>query len=127
MSTIILYYINYTEYPHSPQVEKAVKKSNENNATVILEWIQEVGVSYNVSVTPNPLKSSSSGTTSQLVVLYNTSYHVNIVATLCGNNVNRTAIDIYVDQPGALTNVNHLLSIAIQKGINIRVLKGFRV
>ena len=97
-NNIILY---YTEYPHSPQVQKAVRKSNENNATVILEWIQEVGVSYNVSVTPNPLESSSSRATSQLVVLYNTSYHVNIVATLCGNNMNRTAIDISIDQPGA--------------------------
>ena len=45
MSTMI-----YTEYPHSPQVETTtVKKSNKNNATVILEWIQEVGVLYNVS------------------------------------------------------------------------------
>ena len=107
MSIIIIIII--IEYPHSPQVQKAVKKSNKNNATVILEWIQEVGVSYTVSVTPNPLESSSSGTKSQLVVLYNTSYHVNIVATLCGNNMNRTAIDISIDQPGAFDkiNVNH--------------------
>ena len=98
----------YTEYPHSPQVEKAVKKSNKNNATVILEWIQEVGVSYNVSVTPNPLESSSSGATSQLLVLYNTSYHVNIVATLCGNNMNRTAFEISIDQPGAF-DINYYL------------------
>ena len=91
-----------------------------------MEWIQEVGVSYNVSVTPNPLESSSSGATSQLVVLYNTSYHVNIVAMLCGNNVNRTAIDISVDQPGAFDKCKSLLSIAIQKNI-IRVLKGCRI
>ena len=100
-----------TEYPHSPQVQKAVKKLNLNNATVILEWIQEVGVSYNVSVTPNPLESSSSGTTSQLVVLYNTSYHATIVATLCGNNANRTAIDISIDQPGAFDKCKSLLFI----------------
>ena len=98
----------YTEYPHSPQIQSTVEKSNENNATVILEWIQEVGVSYNVSVTPNPLESSSSGATSQLVVLYNTSYHVNIVATLCGNNRNRTAFDISIDQPGAF-DINYYL------------------
>ena len=112
MSTIILY-TYYTEYPHSPQVQKAVRKSNENNATVILEWIQELGVSYSVSVTPNPLESSSSGTTSQLVVLYNTSYHVNIVATLCGNNMNRTTIDISVDQPGAFVCVLKLMSLSV--------------
>ena len=109
MSTIIVIILIYTEYPHSPQVEKAVKKrSNESNATVILEWIQEVGVSYNVSVTPNPLESSSSGATSQLLVLYNTSYHVNIVATLCGNNMNRTAFEISIDQPGAF-DINYYL------------------
>jgi hypothetical protein len=55
---------------------------------------------YNVSVTPNPLKSNSSLTRSQLAILYNTSYRVTIIATLCGNNMNRTAIDFSVDQPG---------------------------
>jgi hypothetical protein len=61
-------------------------------------------VSYNVSVTPNPLERNSSGTMSQLVILYNTSYHADIVATLCGNNMNRTAIDFSIDQPGAFDN-----------------------
>ena len=110
----------YTEYPHSPQVQRTVERSNENNATVILEWIQELGVLYNVSVTPNPLESNSSGTMSQLqlVILYNTSYHMNIVAMLCGNNVNTTAIDISVDQPGAFDNVNIIISarLSIQYG-----------
>jgi hypothetical protein len=95
----------YTEYPNSPQVQRIVKELSKNHATVILEWIQEDGVSYNVSVIPNPLESNSSGTTSQLVILYNTSYCVTVVATLCGNNMNRTAIDVSVDQPGALDTI----------------------
>jgi hypothetical protein len=99
--------IIHAEYPSSPQVQRTIKKSNENNATVVLEWMQEDGVSYNVGVTPNPLaENNSSGTRSQLTILYNTSYRATIVATLCGNNMNRTAIDIFVDRPGALDNIN---------------------
>ena len=66
-------------------------------------------MSYNVSVTPTPLESSSSGATSQLVVLYNTSYYATITATLCGSNINWTAIDISIDQPGVFDkiNINH--------------------
>jgi hypothetical protein len=62
-------------------------------------------VSYSVSVIPNPLASNSSGTLNQLVILYNTSYCATIAATLCGNNMNRTTIDISVDRPGVLDNV----------------------
>jgi hypothetical protein len=111
MSTIVVIIdiIIHAEYPSSPQVQKTVKMSNVDNATVILEWEQEVGVSYNVSVIPSPLESNSSGTMSQLVILYNTSYCVTVVATLCGNNMNRTAIDISVDRPGALDNVTLIL------------------
>jgi hypothetical protein len=105
MSTVIILFY-YTEYPNSPQVQEMVEKSNENNATVILEWKQEVGVSYNVSVIPSPLESNSSLTMNQLVILYNTSYCATVVATLCGNNMNRTAFDISVDQPGVFDNVN---------------------
>ena len=94
-----------TEYPNSPQVQRTVEKLNKNNATVILEWIQEAGVSYNVSVNPNPLESKLNGTTSRLTILYNTSYHVTIVAILCGNNMNMTAIDITVDQSGEFDSV----------------------
>ena len=36
----------------------------------------------------------------QLTVLYNTSYIVVILATLCGQNINMTAIDIAADYVG---------------------------
>ena len=94
-----------TEYPSSPQVQRTVEKSNENNTTVILEWMQEAGASYSVSVNPNPLESELNGTTSGLTILYNTSYHVTIAATLCGNNMNRTAIDITVNRLGEFDSV----------------------
>ena len=94
-----------TEYPNSPQVQRTVETSNKNNATVTLEWMQEAGVSYNVTVNPNPLEIKLNGTTSWVTILYNTSYDTTVVATLCGNNMNRTVIDITVDRLGELDNV----------------------
>ena len=78
-----------------------VEKTNQNNATIILEWMQEAGVLYNVSISPNPLSSKMiSRNMNQLTVLYNTSYIVVILATLCGQNINMTTIDVAVDYVG---------------------------
>jgi hypothetical protein len=125
MSAIIDIII-HTEYPSSPQVQRMVKKSNKNNATVILEWMQEDGVSYNVNVFPSPLASNLSGTMSQLVILYNTSYRADVVATLCGNNMNRTAIDFSFDQPGVFdNNINRsllILAAIVLTSVSLRIL-----
>ena len=60
--------------------------------------MQEAGVSYNVSISPNPLSSKMiSRNVRQLTVLYNTSYIAVILATICGQNINMTATDIAVD------------------------------
>ena len=78
-----------------------IEKTNQNNATIILEWMQEASVSYNISVIPSPLSSKMiSRNMRQLTVLYNTSYSVVILATLCGQNINMTAIDVAVDYLG---------------------------
>ena len=78
-----------------------IEKTNENNATIILEWMQEASVSYNVSISPSPLSSKMiSRNMRQLIILYNTSYSVVVLATLCGQNMNMTAIDIAVDYVG---------------------------
>ena len=75
-----------------------------SNVTIIVEWEQESGVSYNVSVIPNPLAFRFYGNTSQLTVPYNTTYSVTVVATLCGRsrNVVTTDIDITADYLGEL-------------------------
>ena len=65
-----------------------------------MEWREEAGVSYSISAIPSPLRSRLSGNTSQLTILYNTSYSVVVSATLCGQNMNMTAIDIAVDYIG---------------------------
>lgn len=101
------------DYPNSPQVQSTVVKSNKNNVTVILEWMQEAGVSYNVSVVPTPLESKLNGTGSYLNILYNTSYHVTIVATLCENNMNIMDFDITHDRPGVFDDICYRHSINI--------------
>ena len=78
---------------------------NQNNATIILEWMQKAGVSYNVSVNPNPLESKLNETMNQLMIYYNTSYKVSVVATLCGKHMNKTDIDITVDRLGEFDGV----------------------
>ena len=84
---------------------------NQNNATIILEWMQKAGVSYNVSVNPNPLESKLNETMNQLMIHYNTSYEVIVLATLCGKHMNKTVVDIIVDQSGEFDGVyNHIIS-----------------
>ena len=90
----------YTGHPHSPQVTWRTEDYSTNNVTVILEWVQEPGVSYNVSVVPDPLKRKVSQDMNQLTILYNTSYSVVVFATLCGQNMNMTIIDISMNSTG---------------------------
>ena len=88
---------------HSPQVTWRSEDYNTKNVTIILEWMQEPGVSYNVSVIPSTLTESRiTGNTHQLTILYNTSYGVVVLATLCGLNMNMTVINISVNYTGEL-------------------------
>ena len=64
--------------------------------------MQKAGVSYNVSAVPTPLRSKVSGNMNLLTILYNTSYSVVVFATLCGQNMNMTIIDISVNSTGEL-------------------------
>ena len=91
-----------TETPYSPQVSWRTENYNIDNATIILEWSKETGVTYRVNVIPSPLENINGGNTSQLIVLYNTSYSVDVLATFCENNTNKTVIDIIVNQFGEL-------------------------
>ena len=58
--------------------------------TVILEWGQEDGVLYDVSVVPNVTIRLNQSTLSRfsvlLIVSYNIQYNVSVVATLCGRS-----------------------------------------
>ena len=97
----------HAESLNSPQVSWRTEHYNENNATITLEWSKETGASYNISVIPSPLtldpEKETSGNTSQLTILYNISYDVMVLATLCGENMNVTVIDVVVNQPGEST------------------------
>ena len=80
--------LNCTASPTTPVVQVSSEQFGKNNATVILEWINEGGgVSYNASVTPqSPLiemftRNGTQGV--KLVLLYNIQYNLSTVATLC--------------------------------------------
>ena len=112
------YYDLYAEYPNAPEVLWRATNFTLNNATVIVELVQEVGVSYNLSVVPYPLESKIiSENTSQLTVLYNTSYRVTVLAELCEQNIyrNMTAIDINVSYIGKtdVCNIDYLKSLSL--------------
>jgi hypothetical protein len=72
-----------------------------HNVTVVLRWIRENGVTYNVTVEPevatcaviNFITMSSA----QITLSYNTHYNVTILGTtgVCGRNVNRTIIEFH--------------------------------
>ena len=97
---MIIICLSHAEALNSPQVTWRTENYNTDNVTVTLEWREEAGVSYSISAIPSPLRSRLSGNMSQLTILYNTSYSVVILATLCGQNMNTTAIDIDVDYLG---------------------------
>ena len=92
-----------TDIPYSPLVSWSTETYNTDNATINLEWSKEIGVTYSVRVNPHPLeKNMTDENTSQLIVLYNTSYSVIVLAALCGKNMNMVVINITLNQLGEL-------------------------
>ena len=55
-----------------------------NSITVVLEWNEEIGVTYDVAVYPNVTKTFKSKAGLHLSILYNVQYTVNVEASLCG-------------------------------------------
>ena len=70
---MIILCLSYAETLNSPQVTWRTEEYNTDNVTIALEWREEAGVLYNVSVIPSPLRNRLSGNMSQLTILYNTS------------------------------------------------------
>ena len=93
---------NFAEYPNSPELSWKTENFTIDNATIILTWIQGTGVLYDINVVPNPLKSRVNGNTNHLTIVYNTTYTVTLIATLCGQNTDTTVINITVNQSGEL-------------------------
>ena len=82
----------HTVYPR-PSVVNRTNIFEEDEIVVLLEWMEQSGVAYNVTITPRVPIVWVSGTSVKVRVDYNVNYNVTISATLCGqNSVNNTLI-----------------------------------
>ena len=82
---IILCTIHYLDIPNPPCITRRTDFDNDT-FTVILDWYQFSGETYNVITVPQPIRMSFITSTSVwLVLLYNTEYNVTVTATLCGH------------------------------------------
>ena len=110
-SVSVSIFMIYIATSNSTPVELEVKKTKMfgiANVTVILEWIQEEYVYYNVSVVPPATSMFTRNTSFHLTVSYNTLYNVSVVAkSFCGHdsvttdivlNCGEWQIDIYPQQ-----------------------------
>ena len=64
-------------------VEQNIHQSTKFNFTTILNWIEQDGVSYNISVDPLAELVQLMNNTWQVIGNYNMLYNVSIEATLC--------------------------------------------
>ena len=74
------YTVDIQFYP--AQVNTSERFAAEN-VTVILKWIQENDIFYNVSIAPKNLTSlkRNGSTNVELIILYNTLYNVDVTAS----------------------------------------------
>ena len=60
------------------------EEHNTDNITVLVEWIHQTGVSYNITTVPMVPMMYSGSTSVQLIVSYNIEYNVSLkAATVC--------------------------------------------
>ena len=64
-----------------------------DHLTVLLKWMAEKGVTYNVSTETTAVVENIATSSAQITVSYNTFYNVSVVATLCGHK-NVSAVEI---------------------------------
>ena len=86
--------ITIPDHPHPPKVNITSNLSSDS-VTVNLDWTEEDGVSYNVSVTPAPLMIRQvCSNCVELTVPYNIVYNVSVLSTLCGRNTAATVVEL---------------------------------
>ena len=88
---IIIYIAN------QPKISTSVMQQDIDHLTVLLEWMAEKGVTYNLTTEPETIAENI--TTSNIILIkitvsYNTSYNVSVEATLCGR-MNVSTVEIY--------------------------------
>ena len=87
-------------------------KYGANNVTILLEWMPQKSVMYNVSIeTAEPrvatIKLSKLLSSAQVTVLYNTHYNVSIKAS-CGQRSVSTIFEVYYGELFVLHSHNHV-------------------
>lgn len=88
----------------APKVTNISKECRENNISVLLEWTQEGGVQYNVSVTPSVPITFIENTSVKLLLLYNMEYNVGLEAAgACESKESSTVLLFY----GELIHCSH--------------------
>ena len=96
--TVGIIYINIMiitipDHPHTSKVNITSNLSSDS-VTVNLDWTEEDGVSYNVSVTPPLMIRQVCSTCFELTVPYNIVYNVSVLSTLCGRNTAATVVEL---------------------------------
>ena len=83
-------------YPNHPNVTSVIKYY-EVHVIVLLEWIPQKGVLYNISTSPKVAVMTLSDTSVQFSASYNIHYNVSIVAaSVCGQNM--TVVDFHYSE-----------------------------
>ena len=75
----------HTVHPRPPLVNRT-NIFEEDGITVLLEWMEQSGVTHNVTIIPQVPIVWVSGTSVRVRVDYSVNYNVTISATLCGQN-----------------------------------------
>ena len=92
-------------YSNPLNVMVEVSNFGVDDVPVTLSWTQQQkGVSYEVNIVPQVAAMSlahpgTDSTSLQLTITYNTHFIVNILGTLCGQNVSSTRIELNYGKP----------------------------
>ena len=84
----------HTVHPRPPVINR-INIFEEDGIVVLLEWMEQSGVAYNVTITPQVPIVWVSGTSVKVRVDYNINYNLTISATLCGQNGVDNTIKIF--------------------------------
>ena len=92
----------YSGIPKSPAVNITDYYFGMTNVTVTLEWTQESDVTYNVSIHPKVELEYTRENVLLVMIPYNISYHINVVASLCGQYSTTTTLVLNYGRPTSM-------------------------
>lgn len=82
--------------PSGPTIISISEEYRAENITVLVEWTQEEGVSYNITIIPMPIPTTFTGRTRvQLIVLYNIEYNMSLEAVAVCQSVASSHVRLF--------------------------------